>query len=169
VISLNEQITKLPKAELEEFEDAVLHLLRSNAGFRRAYDRSPESMPHVTRYAGNAHERELLREKAPEPDSAKTEPAKPAVDRSVASVDPATGTTPVSPLSSPAMSPVAPVSPMSPELPGFRNSLVGPEGIAAAYTVSVSRPSTPGSGAPRSEPDSPKLLPNQSATRARVR
>ncbi|PPS77093.1 MULTISPECIES: hypothetical protein [Streptomyces] len=62
VVRLERRIGRLPTLRHEAFEDAVLHLLRTDERFRKAYERSPESMPTVARYAANAHTREALRE-----------------------------------------------------------------------------------------------------------
>ncbi|MFF7865368.1 hypothetical protein ACFZCT_02740 [Streptomyces qaidamensis] len=62
VVRLERRIGRLPTLRHEAFEDAVLHLLRSDDRFRKAYERSPENMPTVARYAANAHMREALRE-----------------------------------------------------------------------------------------------------------
>ncbi|MFE8965167.1 hypothetical protein [Streptomyces iakyrus] len=62
VVRMERRIGRLPTLRHEAFEDAVLHLLRSDDRFRTAYERSPESMPTVARYAANAHMREALRE-----------------------------------------------------------------------------------------------------------
>ncbi|WP_033306627.1 hypothetical protein RFN58_33670 [Streptomyces iakyrus] len=62
MVRLERRIGRLPTLRHEAFEDAVLHLLRTDDRFRKAYERSPESMPTVARYAANAHMREALRE-----------------------------------------------------------------------------------------------------------
>ncbi|MEV7062925.1 hypothetical protein AB0N97_08995 [Streptomyces collinus] len=62
VVRLERRIGRLPTLRHEAFEDAVLHLLRTDDRFRKAYERSPESMPTVARYAANAYTREALRE-----------------------------------------------------------------------------------------------------------
>ncbi|MET7385582.1 hypothetical protein ACFYPT_29250 [Streptomyces sp. NPDC005529] len=59
---LEERIRRLPAHERETFENAVLHLVRSDKKYRKAFEKSPESMPLVARCAVNAH----LREVAPE-------------------------------------------------------------------------------------------------------
>ncbi|MCX4904439.1 hypothetical protein [Streptomyces sp. NBC_00878] len=66
VASLAEEVDRLPKREREAFEDEVLHLVRNDEMWRKAFEESPESMPTVARYAVNAHLREALRDKPPE-------------------------------------------------------------------------------------------------------
>jgi hypothetical protein len=66
VASLVETVGRLPKLEREAFEDEVLHLVRNDEKWRKAFEESPESMPTVARYAVNAHLREALREVPPE-------------------------------------------------------------------------------------------------------
>ncbi|MFE9807344.1 hypothetical protein [Streptomyces sp. NPDC005548] len=59
---LEEQIRRLPAHEREAFENAVLHLVRNDKKYRKAFEKSPESMPLVARCVVDAH----LREVAPE-------------------------------------------------------------------------------------------------------
>ncbi|MFD6493627.1 hypothetical protein [Streptomyces sp. NPDC060188] len=59
---LEERIRRLPAHEREAFENAVLHLVRNDKKYRKAFEKSPASMPLVARCAVNAH----LREMAPE-------------------------------------------------------------------------------------------------------
>ncbi|MFJ4922378.1 hypothetical protein [Streptomyces sp. NPDC088725] len=54
-------VSRLPEHEREAFEDAVLAQLRSGTKWRKAYDKSPASMPTVAEYANNAFMRELRR------------------------------------------------------------------------------------------------------------
>ncbi|MFF8672805.1 hypothetical protein [Streptomyces sp. NPDC015242] len=65
VARLERRIGRLPTLRHEAFEDAVLRLLRTDERWRTAFERSPESMPTVARYAANAHMREALREPPP--------------------------------------------------------------------------------------------------------
>ncbi|MZF88496.1 hypothetical protein [Streptomyces sp. SID5643] len=92
LVRLERRIGRLPTLRHEAFEDAVLHLLRTEDRFRKAYERSPESMPTVARYAANAHMREALRESA-----AGADPREPASTRGgpsrTSSVASAKGTT----------------------------------------------------------------------------
>ncbi|MEY7978787.1 hypothetical protein AB8O53_21000 [Streptomyces pilosus] len=57
-----ERIDRLPRERREAFEDAVLHLLRTDRKWRRAYDEDPAGMPWAARCANHAYEREVLRE-----------------------------------------------------------------------------------------------------------
>lgn len=57
-----ERIDRLPPDRREAFEDAVLHLLRTDRKWRKAYDEDPAGMPWAARCANNAYEREALRE-----------------------------------------------------------------------------------------------------------
>ncbi|MGI5366465.1 hypothetical protein [Streptomyces iakyrus] len=92
VVRLERRIGRLPTLRHEAFEDAVLHLLRSEERFRKAYERSPESMPTVARYAANAHMREALRESSA--DAGPQQRASPRVGTSrTTSVAPADATT----------------------------------------------------------------------------
>ncbi|MFF3889335.1 hypothetical protein [Streptomyces sp. NPDC001914] len=59
---LEQRLLRLPAHEREAFEDAVLDLVRNNRKYRKAFEKSPESMPLVARCATNAYERELVRE-----------------------------------------------------------------------------------------------------------
>ncbi|MGY0068748.1 hypothetical protein ACWZEH_18500 [Streptomyces sp. QTS137] len=59
---LGERIGRLSTLQHEAFEDAVLHLVRTDANWKKAFEQSPESMPTVARYAANAYMRESLRE-----------------------------------------------------------------------------------------------------------
>ncbi|MEU0787135.1 hypothetical protein ABZ341_36955 [Streptomyces sp. NPDC006173] len=59
---LEAQIRRLPAHEREAFENAVLHLVRNDKKYRKAFEKSPESMPLVARCVVDAH----LREVAPE-------------------------------------------------------------------------------------------------------
>ncbi|MEW2163399.1 hypothetical protein AB0912_10420 [Streptomyces sp. NPDC007084] len=63
-------IAQLPPAAREAFEDAVLHLVRTEKKWKKAYDKSPADMPSVAMYANNAYLRELRRDAPPS-----TEPA----------------------------------------------------------------------------------------------
>ncbi|MET7981561.1 hypothetical protein [Streptomyces sp. NPDC005281] len=65
---LEERIRRLPPDAREAFEDAVLHLVRTDQKWKKAYEESPESMPAVARYAGRAHLRELGLEAASDRD-----------------------------------------------------------------------------------------------------
>ncbi|MGA5203721.1 hypothetical protein [Streptomyces variegatus] len=65
VVRLEQRIGRLSPLRHEAFEDAVLHLLRTDDRWRKAFERSPESMPAVARYATEAHLREALRETSP--------------------------------------------------------------------------------------------------------
>ncbi|ODA73288.1 hypothetical protein [Streptomyces sp. AVP053U2] len=62
VARLGERIGRLSTLQHEAFEDAVLHLVRTDANRKKAFEQSPESMPTVARYAANAYMRESLRE-----------------------------------------------------------------------------------------------------------
>ncbi|MER6531810.1 hypothetical protein [Streptomyces sp. NPDC001508] len=53
---------QLSTRRYEAFEDAVLHLVRSDDKLRKTYEESPETIPAIARYAANAQTRELLRE-----------------------------------------------------------------------------------------------------------
>ncbi|MET9150650.1 hypothetical protein ABZX82_05090 [Streptomyces griseoflavus] len=57
-----ERIERLPPDRREAFEDAVLHLLRTDKKWRKAYDADPAGMPWAAHWANNAYEREALRE-----------------------------------------------------------------------------------------------------------
>ncbi|MCX2922435.1 hypothetical protein [Streptomyces sp. NEAU-W12] len=59
---LGERIGRLSTLQHEAFEDAVLHLVRTDENWKKAFEQSPESMPTVARYAANAYMRESLRE-----------------------------------------------------------------------------------------------------------
>ncbi|MFD3732553.1 hypothetical protein [Streptomyces sp. NPDC058632] len=59
---LGGRIGRLSTLQHEAFEDAVLHLVRTDENWRKAFEQSPESMPTVARYAANAYMRESLRE-----------------------------------------------------------------------------------------------------------
>jgi transposase len=59
---LGERIGRLSTLRHEAFEDAVLHLVRTDERWKQAFERSPQSMPTVARYAANAYMRESLRE-----------------------------------------------------------------------------------------------------------
>ncbi|MFE2537699.1 hypothetical protein [Streptomyces sp. NPDC059371] len=61
-------ISQLPPPAREAFEDAVLELVRTERKWRKAYDRSPASMPSVAMYANNAYLRELRRTASPSTD-----------------------------------------------------------------------------------------------------
>lgn len=62
---LEERIRRLPAHEREAFEDTVLHLVRTDRKYRKAYDTSPADMPSVALYANNAYVRELRRDAPP--------------------------------------------------------------------------------------------------------
>ncbi|MFE7810556.1 hypothetical protein ACFU5P_00900, partial [Streptomyces sp. NPDC057433] len=59
---LGERIGRLSTLQHEAFEDAVLHLVRTDENWKKAFEQSPESMPAVARYAANAYMRESLRD-----------------------------------------------------------------------------------------------------------
>ncbi|MFD9326759.1 hypothetical protein [Streptomyces sp. NPDC060065] len=61
-------ISQLPRHEREAFEDAVLDLVRNEQKWKKAYDKSPASMPTVAEYANSAYMRELLRGAPPSAD-----------------------------------------------------------------------------------------------------
>lgn len=54
-------IDQLPPSAREAFEDAVLHLVRTEKKWKKAYDKAPAGMPSVAMYANNAYLRELRR------------------------------------------------------------------------------------------------------------
>lgn len=58
-------IAQLPPPAREAFEDAVLHLVRTEKKWKKAYDKAPADMPSVAMYANNAYLRELRRGPAP--------------------------------------------------------------------------------------------------------
>ncbi|MFH8450958.1 hypothetical protein ACH4CD_17130 [Streptomyces fungicidicus] len=62
---LGQRIGRLSTLQHEAFEDAVLHLVRTDERWKKAYEQSPGSMPTVARYAANAQMREALRETSP--------------------------------------------------------------------------------------------------------
>ncbi|MFE9879900.1 hypothetical protein [Streptomyces sp. NPDC005784] len=61
-------VNGLPPHAREAFEDAVLELVRTEKKWKKAYDRSPTSMPSVAMYANNAYMRELRRNAPPSAD-----------------------------------------------------------------------------------------------------
>ncbi|MFF8634915.1 hypothetical protein ACF052_12050 [Streptomyces pilosus] len=83
-----ERIDRLPRERREAFEDAVLHLLRTDRKWRRAYDEDPASMPWAARCANHAYEREVLREA---PGAAGPGPARRGEAPSLGSADPDAG------------------------------------------------------------------------------
>ncbi|EFL40154.1 hypothetical protein [Streptomyces griseoflavus] len=62
---LGQRIGRLSTLQHEAFEDAVLHLVRTDERWKKAFEQSPGSMPTVARYAANAQMREALRETSP--------------------------------------------------------------------------------------------------------
>ncbi|MFG3148932.1 hypothetical protein [Streptomyces sp. NPDC048243] len=66
-------IAQLPPAAREAFEDAVLHLVRTEKKWKKAYDKSPADMPSVAMYANNAYLRELRRNAPPSAEPAARE------------------------------------------------------------------------------------------------
>ncbi|CAM5461671.1 hypothetical protein GCM10010261_58700 [Streptomyces pilosus] len=83
-----ERIDRLPRERREAFEDAVLHLLRTDRKWRRAYDEDPAGMPWAARCANHAYEREVLREA---PGAAGPGPARRGEAPSRGSADPDAG------------------------------------------------------------------------------
>ncbi|GGQ71545.1 hypothetical protein [Streptomyces pilosus] len=83
-----ERIDRLPQERREAFEDAVLHLLRTDRKWRRAYDEDPAGMPWAARCANHAYEREVLREA---PGAAGPGPARRGEAPSRGSADPDAG------------------------------------------------------------------------------
>ncbi|MXM63491.1 hypothetical protein GR925_08525 [Streptomyces sp. HUCO-GS316] len=73
VTRLSEMISRLPREQREAVENAVMDLLATNPKYRNAYQKSPESMPHATRFANNAFERQALREGASVTESSRNE------------------------------------------------------------------------------------------------
>ncbi|MEU1299040.1 hypothetical protein [Streptomyces shenzhenensis] len=53
---------QLSPRRYEAFEDAVLHLVRTDGRLGKVYEKSPETIPAIARYVANAQTRELLRE-----------------------------------------------------------------------------------------------------------
>ncbi|MFF2365146.1 hypothetical protein ACFVU0_20975 [Streptomyces sp. NPDC058122] len=77
---LEQRVRRLPTPEREAFEDAVLDLVRNNRKYRKAFEKSPESMPLVARWATDAYERELAREAPPASVPSGQDPAGPRRD-----------------------------------------------------------------------------------------
>ncbi|WP_328582591.1 hypothetical protein [Streptomyces sp. NBC_00370] len=65
MIRLESQIKKLSPRQHEAFEDAVLNLVRTDKKWQKVFEESPETIPTVVRFAGNAQRRELLRDAPP--------------------------------------------------------------------------------------------------------
>ncbi|WAZ25683.1 hypothetical protein STRCI_007194 [Streptomyces cinnabarinus] len=63
---LESRIDRLPPDSRRAFEDAMLRLVRSDDTLRAAFERSPQSIPTVAKYAVAAHYRESLRDR-PQP------------------------------------------------------------------------------------------------------
>ncbi|MEU8789813.1 hypothetical protein [Streptomyces sp. NPDC048643] len=72
---LEEHIRRLPAHEREAFEDTVLHLVRTDRKYRKAFEKSPESMPLVARCVVNAHLREVAPDVAAADKSARRQPS----------------------------------------------------------------------------------------------
>ncbi|WP_369043337.1 hypothetical protein [Streptomyces sp. Midd1] len=66
-------IDQLPPSAREAFEDAVLHLVRTEKKWKKAYDKAPAGMPSVAMYANNAYLRELRRNAPPSAEPAARE------------------------------------------------------------------------------------------------
>ncbi|MET7827750.1 hypothetical protein ABZT23_24120 [Streptomyces sp. NPDC005386] len=73
-------IDQLPPSAREAFEDAVLHLVRTEKKWKKAYDKAPAGMPSVAMYANNAYLRELRRDAPPGVDAPTREQGRPGVD-----------------------------------------------------------------------------------------
>ncbi|MFD7878892.1 hypothetical protein ACFV5G_33165 [Streptomyces sp. NPDC059766] len=152
---LMDRIQRLPADELKAFEDAVLHLVRSDDKLRRAFEADPLSLPPaIARFAVSAHSREALGDVPPAREPAA--PAPPAPDPSApgreaelsqlltaeaASITalPSRGPTP-----SPTLSPVSPVSPP----PSRQNSTASTRSSRTTVPAVGGRPGGPG-GQPR--------------------
>ncbi|WP_369186676.1 hypothetical protein [Streptomyces sp. R08] len=68
---LEATVRNLPVREQEAFEDEILRLIGEDAApnkWKTAYEKSPERMPAVTRYANNAYMRKLRQEGPPDID-----------------------------------------------------------------------------------------------------
>ncbi|MDH6218469.1 hypothetical protein M2283_005801 [Streptomyces pseudovenezuelae] len=61
---IQETVRQLLALEPEAFEDAILHLVRTDEKLKRTYDRAPIDIPDIAHYANNAYLRELQREAA---------------------------------------------------------------------------------------------------------
>ncbi|MGW5640321.1 hypothetical protein [Streptomyces sp. NPDC003832] len=59
---LEKKIDRLGPESRMAFEDAMLRLVRNDATLKAAFERSPQSIPTIAKYAVNAHLRESLRE-----------------------------------------------------------------------------------------------------------
>ncbi|MFI1539441.1 hypothetical protein [Streptomyces anandii] len=85
---LEEKIDRLSPAARTAFEDELLRLVTTDADVKAALDKSPQALPTVAKYAGNAQVRQLLRE-APSPagsprrESARDDVTRAAVDELV--------------------------------------------------------------------------------------
>ncbi|MGV9450224.1 hypothetical protein [Streptomyces sp. NPDC003635] len=62
VARLQQRIDRLPPEARTVFEDAVLHLVRTDGTLRAAFEQAPDGIPTVAKYAVDAHLRESLRE-----------------------------------------------------------------------------------------------------------
>lgn len=65
MVRLESQIKKLSPRQHEAFEDAVLNLVRTDKKWQKVFEETPETIPAVVRFAGNAQRRELLRDAPP--------------------------------------------------------------------------------------------------------